>query len=238
MKKVVLIFGALLLVVSGIAAVSAFEGHSVDIRAHVENALAMPYYDIDFGSMFPQESDEDYIHIGLSESFRNQSRVSSVRYVVGWENKSVEDYPEALDPDDDGWFEPIYPFITLEDSDGEPTDGVYPADTPPTWLETPYPEWLAGWGVMHIDVTTPEDEWDGDVCDTWHLIFDVPVFDEYYNEYTDPRFISGTLKLADKDYELVTENICDEYEVEVPHADLGNNLKFQVWEFVPHGGGG
>jgi hypothetical protein len=246
LKKAVLIVAALLMVVSGVAAVSAYEAHAVDIKAHVENALATPYYEIDFGTMFPQESAERTIEIGLSESFRKQDRLSSVRYVVAWENKTIEGHPGVEDPDCDGFFEPIRQFITLEDADSEPGDGVYPADTIPNWLNNGCPpNWvdgvdLAGWGVMNTNPCTP-DEWDDDTCDSWHIIFDVPVFDGYHNPLTDPRFISGILYYTDDDicnddYYLVSENICNTYDVLVPHADLGDNLKFQVWEFIPHSG--
>jgi predicted porin len=39
MKKAILILAALMLVASGVAAVSAYEAHVVNVRSHVENAI-------------------------------------------------------------------------------------------------------------------------------------------------------------------------------------------------------
>ena len=55
MRKPILILAALLLVVSGVAAVSAYEAHIVNVTAHVENALDVPITPIGFGVTFPQE---------------------------------------------------------------------------------------------------------------------------------------------------------------------------------------
>jgi hypothetical protein len=234
LKKAVLIVAALLMVVSGVAAVSAFESHTVDIKAHVENALAMPYYEVDFGTVFPQEAFEDDIPIGLSESFRKQDRVSTVRYIVGWENKSIEGHPGVEDPDCDGFFEPIWPFITLTPVPGDFNDGLIDGSQP-NWV-FPLADWMVGYGEMFTLPNTP-DEFDGDTCDYWHYVFDVPVFDNWWNENTDPRFISGILYYTDDDvcnddYYLVSENICNTFPTLVPHADLGSNLKFQVWDII------
>ena len=55
MKKAILVVAALLMVVSGIAAVSAYEAHLINVTAHVENALTVDTAAIDFGTVFPQE---------------------------------------------------------------------------------------------------------------------------------------------------------------------------------------
>ena len=241
MRKVVLIFVALLMVLSGVAAVSAYEAHVVDVKAHVENALGVAFLELDFGTVFPQELVEKDLVIGLSESFisENQIRVSDVHYVIGWENKSIADHPGALDPDKDGWFEPIWPFIGFSKLDSDGNDGIMP-DTPGAgWVNQP-PDWCVAWGELAKVVPEPAQGPTGDLCDWWHVALAVPVFDKWYNPETDPLTPGGILVYADGDYEIVTENICDEYEVEVPHADLGGNMKIQVWEFsyhVPEPGG-
>ena len=55
MKKAILVVAALLMVVSGIAAVSAYEAHLINVTAHVENALTVDTAKIEFGTVFPQE---------------------------------------------------------------------------------------------------------------------------------------------------------------------------------------
>ncbi len=68
MKKVILITSALLMVVSGVAAVSAYESHLINVTAHVENALAVDTAAIDFGTMFPEEFLVQHRDINLSTS--------------------------------------------------------------------------------------------------------------------------------------------------------------------------
>jgi len=235
LKKVILIVAALLMVVSGVAAVSAYEAHVVDVKAHIENALGVAFLELDFGIVFPQELVEKDFVIGLSESFisENQIRVSDVHYVIGWENKSIADHPGALDPDGDGWFEPIWPFIGLSKIDSDGNDGI-PPDVPTGWSDQP-PAWCKAWGELVKVIPEPVSGPQGDFCDWWHMSFAVPVFDKFYNPGTDPKTPSGILVYEDDDYIIVTENICDDsYEVEVPHADLGGTMKIQVWEFSYH----
>jgi hypothetical protein len=228
LRKIILIVAALVLVVSGVAAVSAYEAHIVDVKAHVENALGVPA-EVDFGINFPQAVNETEFVFGLSNSFvsENQTEFSQVHYVILWESKPIGDH-DAIDPDCDGDFEPIWPYVTLSPADAN--DGLYPAP----WGHAPGYVYTA-WGVLWKSMSIPGE---GDLCDVWNLYFDPPVFDQWYNPTTDPKTPSGILYYTDNDqcdddYEIVTETVCEQ-EVLVPHADLGNNLKIQVVMIVPH----
>jgi hypothetical protein len=223
MKKVLFILAGLLIIASGIMSVAAYEGHAVDVRAHVENALMINDYDVDFGTVFPQEALESQVIIGLSESFRGQERYSSVQYKVYWEPKPISDHPGALDPDNDTYYEAIWPFIELK-AEG---DTVY-AD--PTTDGTGMI--LAGAGTLY----NGDDE-----CDMWHMILNPPVFDNWYNEATDPSTPSGILTngkpgISDDQYVVTNEYLsCDkdqENPIGVPKTDLGNILKFQVIDIL------
>ena len=66
--KAILILAALLMVVSGVAAVSAYEAHIINVKAHVENALTVNTAEIDFGTVFPEEYFMEERNISLSES--------------------------------------------------------------------------------------------------------------------------------------------------------------------------
>ena len=68
MKKTILILAALMMVVSGVAAVSAYEAHTVNVKAHVENALTVDIDEIDFGTVFPEEWLSDKFEVSLSDS--------------------------------------------------------------------------------------------------------------------------------------------------------------------------
>ena len=208
------------MLVSGVAAVSAYEAHIVDVKAHVENALGVPV-EMDFGIVFPQELVENDFKFGLSNSFldEDQDRVSDLLYGMMWEMKPIED--GYVDADNDTYFEPLAPYLTLSDAD--PTDGNDWVTTPPAgWPGTTWTQ-IAG-GELNKTATA------GDRCDEWHIRFAVPVFDKWYNATTDPKTPSGILVYDNQDYVIVTENVCGQ-DVLVPHADMGSNLKIQVLEY-------
>ena len=231
MKKAILVFAALLMVVSGVAAVSAYEAHVVDIKAHVENALGVPY-EADFGTVFPQEVVELNIHFGVSNSFcdASQMRVSDLHYAIYWEDKPIKE--GCVDADNDTFFEPLYPWLVLSDGDpGDGNDGLSSSNMTPGWV----PAAAVAWGELFKIIPEPAAGKTGDLCDYWHLTFSVPVFDKWYNPTTDPIQPSGQLIYDDQDYYIVTENVCGQM-VEVPHADLGSNLKIQIINFSYHTG--
>lgn len=233
MKKVILIVAALTLVVSGVAAVSAYEAHIIDVKAHVENALIVSH-DLDYGNVFPQENLERELYIGLSNSFMdgNQTRVSDLEYALLWTPKSISGYPDALDPDGDTFFEPIWPFIVPSHEGGEsPLDGTVASgvEPPPAFSTVVVPSGYDKWGWGHLDKAS-------DPSDTWHLKLYVPVFDQWFNPTTDPLGdYQYVLYLADNDYVVVSESFtaADGTVVtnDVPHADLGSNLKIQVYAY-------
>jgi len=213
-KKVLLLVSALLIVFSGVAAVSAYEGHLVNVKAHVENAIGVTDYEVDFGIVFPEEKLETQIYVGLSESFMAQERYSSVEYLVYWEPKPIpaELSANVCDPDQNGYYAPIWEYVILEVA-GDVLDiddfidmggGLYK-----------YPD------SFYLNQGAP--------CDQIHFIIDPPVFDKWYNVLTDPRTPSGIL--VEGEYCVVEEMICGE-PVMVPHADLGSDLKIQVIDII------
>jgi hypothetical protein len=72
MKKVILIFSAIVLVASGVAAVSAYEAHVINVKAHVENALSVNTSDVNFGTVFPQEWIVKKRSVELSQSAQDE----------------------------------------------------------------------------------------------------------------------------------------------------------------------
>jgi len=217
-KKVLLLVSALLIVFSGVAAVSAYEGHLVNVKAHVENAIAVTADHFDFGIVFPEEKLETDIYVGLSESFLAQQRYSTVEYKVYWERKPVPDGVEVCKPETiDGidYYQMIREYVRVM-IDGDELDGW--ADNGKGAFEADY------LGVLNMS----------DICDTINLSIDPPVFDEWYNELTDPRMPSGIL--GPDQYCLEDEVVCGE-DVKVPHADLGDDLKIQVTDIIVHAPG-
>jgi hypothetical protein len=95
-RKVILTFAALLMVASGVAAVSAYEAHTINVKAHVENALYVDTAEIDFGTSFPEEIRIAEANITLSESANASlgdgqvsGNLSSVTYKVFAEYKTL-----------------------------------------------------------------------------------------------------------------------------------------------------
>ena len=234
MKKVLLIMTTLILLMSGIAAVSAYEGHVIDVRAVVQDAIWVEDTDLDLGVCFPQEAKETSVYIGVTNSFLSQSTWSSVRYELWWEPKLLSDHPGAVNPRPRAlYFRPISPYMTVE------VDGNTPDPIPAARIAQ-----LAGKAdPIGIGVLS----W-GDPTDELHLIFDPPVFDISYNALTDPLTPSGILTngvagVADDEYILVEEWFWvgtpgtpdyRQVSVMVPEVDLGNNLKVQVYGFIVH----
>lgn len=231
MKKVILIVASLLLVVSGIAAVSAYEGHLINIKAHVENALGVETYEWNLGTVFPQEELESNLTFGLSESFidSSQTRVSGVDYKIFYELKPIPD----SDPME--YYAPLSPFLIL--SDGDPNDGndsfLPQADQmvldPPT-IGNPV---QVGQGELFKIIPQPNGP-EGDLCDVIRLQMMVPVFEGWYNADTDPK-APWDYMLMEGEFTVAEEDICGlQNPVMVPHADLGIDLKIQVWDLIEH----
>ena len=195
-KKAILIVAALMLVVSGVAAVSAYEAHIVNVKAHVENAIHLtgagngPDYELDFGIVFPEEWLTKSFTIGVSDSFCQQSRVTAIQYRIFVEEKADLDVP--ADPTADppviahtityawpGQF--MYLGVDPTMAGAKPTAGeltvlgATPGDRPAVkevFTSAANPE--------EIDKLT-----DGDNFDTIWVAIDGPVFAGYYNAASD-----------------------------------------------------
>jgi hypothetical protein len=215
MKKVIFLVAALLTVFSGIAAVTAYEGHAVDVKAHVENALMVETYEVNFGTVFPEADLETQFRVGLSESFVKQERYSTVKYNMYWEPKPIEQ--GYTDLDKDGYFEAIWPSIAVQN------DGV----------DFPIKDYKdMGNGIMYIGKATLSDTAE-DACDTIHFILTPPVFEGYYNAATDALIGMPVPAILEEGEFYVTEEtaVCG-FKANVPHADLGSNFKIQVTGIV------
>ena len=78
---------AVVVVIAAAAGFAAFEAHVINVTAHIENALAVDTYGIDFGTVFPQEYVERQFEVGLSASFLAEPRAKDVRYKIVQKDK-------------------------------------------------------------------------------------------------------------------------------------------------------
>ena len=95
-KKILLGLAAAVVVVGGVAAMSAFEAHVINVTAKIENALVVDPQAITFGTVFPQEYAERDFTITLSESFmaEGQDRVKDVEYKIVQKPKCINEAGE------------------------------------------------------------------------------------------------------------------------------------------------
>ena len=227
MKKAILILGALVMVVSGVAAVSAYEAHAINIFAHVENALTVDLVDdadgkLDYGTVFPQEWYCDIVAVNLSQSAlsilgEGTGNLSSVDYNM---------YGEYKSDGAGGWYMWIGDYIWLK----EAADVVCPVQGDPdtaldTWNRvgaqptlnwtppTPKPTTMisAAIGGLHtLDATTTGTE--------VGVLFLAPVFKDFYNIETDIKPLWWPALGTDWP-QLIGDHT---------GQDMGMELKFQV----------
>ena len=81
-KKIALGLVALVAMAAGVAGLSAFEAHVINVTAKIENALRVKTDPIDFGTVFPQEQLDRRFVVELSESFIAEDRVDDVEYII------------------------------------------------------------------------------------------------------------------------------------------------------------
>ena len=104
MKKLLLSFGAIAMVLVAMPMFAAFEAHVINVTATIENALSVSTKDIQFGTVFPQEIMKESLTIQLSQSFMAEDRADDVNYVIKQKPKVKGDNP----------YEIIYPETYLE----------------------------------------------------------------------------------------------------------------------------
>lgn len=93
---------AVLVVAGGVAALSAYEAHVINVTAHIENALSVPTTPLVFGTVFPQEDLNQTFEMGLSTSFLAQNRICEVNYDIVQKPKC-----KAIEPNNPVQYVPV-----------------------------------------------------------------------------------------------------------------------------------
>jgi len=96
-KKIILGLIAVVVVAGGVAGMSAYEAHIINVTAKIENALSVAVEHIDFGTVFPQEYLVRPLEIALSGSFLAEDRVDDVDYVIKQKPKPIPVTPPTID---------------------------------------------------------------------------------------------------------------------------------------------
>lgn len=219
MKKVVLVLGALVIVLSGVAMVSAYEAHVVNVTAHVENAMDVRATEIDFGTVFPEEWLLKEFTLGTSDSFcaESQDRVGRIWYSIYVEWKPITGTPNYYP-----WLGDAL-YIGIDSQNPLPAgaggDLVYVGD-PPAGTPGTAAKWV-------MDAPRPLEKFDYgagfNLNDTITVALDVPVFEGYYNQLTDVALKPSGL---DDPTLVILETDIARYFPD--GVDLGLDLKIQV----------
>jgi hypothetical protein len=217
-----LVLGALVMVASGVATVSAYEAHIINTTSHVENALTLenvgvgPHYTLNFGTVFPQEWITKDFKISMSSSFCAWEEHRAVEYDIWVVRKphpdpSIDFYPwlgDAL-------------YIGVDNITGfiEYPEDALPPKGPGHLKHVGYTIPTGPILSERLEKPTPQH----------HRVvvgLDVPVFREYYNELTDPAKPSG---LAGPTV-IIEPSDTERYKPD--GVTLGAEIKIQVSKIV------
>ncbi len=225
MKKAILILTALVMMASGVAAVSAYEAHIVNVTAHVENAMSVQKDHLTFGTVFPEEWLTDNFTVGVSGSFcsPDQQKAYAIDYAIWVEWKLGNPDPAVVGSDNNSYYpwlgDALYIGI-FEDATTVPASinataltwvGPAPSPGPPgaTWLmNSPKP--LRKWDPKNLN-------------DMIVVGLDVPVFEGFYNPLTDPE-----PKPSGKDDPTWIILKSDTVRYHPDGIDLGVDIKIQI----------
>jgi hypothetical protein len=226
MKKLVLIVAALMLVVSGVAAVSAYEAHLINVKAHVENALTVDTKEIDFGTIFPEEWLCQKRLVMLSQSAIDElpatglgGNLDSVAITLFVEWKPAEDMPFAW-WDGSAWVAGTgyYNWMGYFTYLGFDNNGLAPEMDlvgPPPLPVGQAAKQVAGPFIL-----------DNDAQHFVYVCVDTPVFEGYWNRLTDvpvkPSGLDGPTYVVPADMPGFNQD----------GMDFGLDLKIQVTNIV------
>jgi hypothetical protein len=155
-KKILLALATVVVVAGGVAALSAYEAHVINVTAHIENALDVHGEPIAFGTVFPQEYREAQVTVRLSDSFQAQDPVNA--YDVDYEiNQKLKPCPVHIKEPAHCEGEPVCYMLPQEECESmvgvckwvpdvmEPDDPTCVADTA---NETPHNP--TGWHYLNL----------------------------------------------------------------------------------------
>lgn len=179
MKKAILIVAALILVVSGVAAVSAYEAHTVNVKAKVENAIGVSVEHVDFGIVFPEEWLSRHFDVVFSTSWYEQAAAiarDTVDFQIWAKCKPL--------PDEAGYYPWLGTALYIELPGTTPVYGY----VGPRQSDCPSFQKVMDWttgnplvGTLETGDSTVENP----AAKRVNLWLDAPVFEEYYYFETD-----------------------------------------------------
>jgi len=192
-----------IMVVAGVAMMSAYEAHIINVTAHIEDALKVtPDKELIFGTVFPQEHLEKRLFITTSTSFCDptQRRVLNIDYKIVQKPKCV---------DATGKYAPV-DYATHECPDGYtemPLLCPYLSKKPVYEDSPPYTDY--GVSAFHdpsdpSSVATGTINKDHDLLDEWIIDLAVPCFEGMCAQDWPAFVASHNPNVNPHDYEALT----------------------------------
>jgi hypothetical protein len=251
MKKRLILAGlGVMAILVGLAAFAANTAQWVNVQARVEKEIEVacvkkvpgsvpPKYEVDkngcaFGVVFPENTHEKLVEVALSNSFKNQSLKSSVKYWVLWECKQYEpDRDVNKDGIPDCRVDAPKPHTLKYDAtegkwvhaDQELDAGIrdyIDISTTVTCLKTPSSyagrtdKHVQGVGDGLVSLANPKCLYD--------LIFTPPACKGHWNPITDPLPNPKEIDC----HEVTTDPDPQKWD---RFADMGDEFKIQVYDF-------
>jgi len=242
-KALILSLAAILMVASGVAAVSAYEAHIINVTAHVENALYVDDAAVDFGVMFPQEWNKIKREVRLSDSAGEELGTAtgdldevSFKVFARWKvdpdsGTEGNHLPDVLIPPVTG--DDYYAWIgewlwVAQDATQSETN---PMLVPAEWTNVGVaPDYTTTPPTMHKEVTALAMTLDASGSHFLDILFLAPCFEGYYNEDTDVKPAWWpTMWTEPGPWPLILDTDARHLEDGV---DLGLDLKIQVTEIL------
>ena len=88
-KKILIIFFSIIAIAGGVAALSAFEAHIINVTADIVNGLTVNIEEMPFGTVIPQEYLTKDFTISLSEGFLAEQRLVGIAYEIRQKPKPI-----------------------------------------------------------------------------------------------------------------------------------------------------
>jgi len=172
-KKTLLIcLAALVSGVSMVPMLAAFEAHVINVKAHIENALAVSPHELAFGVVFPEEVKSKTFQVDLSDSFLAEDRVDDVHYKLVQKPKPKANAYETIYPGSypGGKVAALYCLEDLQDPQYE--DYCY--------LDLcSYLDKTSNEGEGDVEASADLAKSKNDIEDTWNVELDTPCIEGY-----------------------------------------------------------
>lgn len=184
-KRGITVLATMMALLSGVGMVSAFEAHTINVKAHVENAIQVDTTEVLFGTVFPEEWRFAQFDVGFSDSFcaidGSQDRHDFIFYEI-WLLEKPLDPADPTGPKFPWLGDALYFGIDVTVANPKAPDLTPVGPTGPPLLLNIFDPQVGAPSTTHSLSKLPAAF---DKFDTITVGIDVPVFEGFWNKFTD-----------------------------------------------------